>query len=518
MPPPIIDIPRAKQSFPIVQAGHVHLRNASDTIHQHRNSLASQLRILDSRWAHLFSVAPVLNKLTKGRQRPEEFCKNTEALYEDVQTALDEARKQKMLRPADEQDSIVPGPPPSLFARTVKALSSIIERVEPSASRSSSSNRHTKRRRSPRKKSSRHSIKYTSASSSLYEHKIDRDRGRRSHRYGPDEQHLTFEKPLQHQRQTGHVLHKPPPSTEKRSRSWSKHRQRSPSRHHRRRDGGKKSTRKDYPNDMPGPKQPPVPSLPPADGIPPIYARFATTPYDRDDEQLEPPVIPFAIPNPEHHYSARRYPPPHSQTFTQYHENAHRETHHPPSSYYHDYSQKNGQTPRFQNNYASQLRDRDQGRDRERYPSSSRSPEQPVYPRRTVRQHEPTYSSTSTPVMPVNSLPTIPAPSSYRHLSRSRYPPSFQAGRSSDASQRKYMYSWGDSGGSYRDEDRQKDGYKDGYRGSGDRHANGYSRTSPRHHKFKSPKSSPEVVVLPHSPLIMRSKFQENFSVHQSER
>jgi hypothetical protein len=100
-PPPIIDIPRAKETFPIAQAGHVHLRNASNTIHQHRNSLASQLKIFDSRWAQyvkhylvvlistllssLFSVAPVLNKLTKGRQRPEEFCKNTEALYEDVQ-------------------------------------------------------------------------------------------------------------------------------------------------------------------------------------------------------------------------------------------------------------------------------------------------------------------------------------------------------------------------------------------------------------------------------------------------
>ncbi|KAJ3727678.1 hypothetical protein C8R42DRAFT_344369 [Lentinula raphanica] len=89
-PPPLFPIcvtPHAKESFPVVQTAHLHLRHASDTIHQHRNSLASQLRSFDSRWAHLFSVAPVLNKLTKGRQRPEEFQKNAENLDEDVQVA-----------------------------------------------------------------------------------------------------------------------------------------------------------------------------------------------------------------------------------------------------------------------------------------------------------------------------------------------------------------------------------------------------------------------------------------------
>lgn len=55
-PPTLSATPRAKLSFPIAQAGHIHLRNASDTIYQNKNyrdslSLANQLRALDSRWA-----------------------------------------------------------------------------------------------------------------------------------------------------------------------------------------------------------------------------------------------------------------------------------------------------------------------------------------------------------------------------------------------------------------------------------------------------------------------------------
>lgn len=124
-PPPVFPIfltPPAKESFPVVQSAHEHLRHASDTIHQHRYSLASQLKGFDSRWAQwvtpclneflsyrhmllgfglrllivywsmlylclcsLFSVAPVLNKLTKGRQRPDEFRKNAQGLDDDVQ-------------------------------------------------------------------------------------------------------------------------------------------------------------------------------------------------------------------------------------------------------------------------------------------------------------------------------------------------------------------------------------------------------------------------------------------------
>lgn len=75
----------------------------------------------------LFSVAPVLNKLTKGRQKPEEFYKNAEILYEDVKVALDDARRRKLAarRLGDEQDSIVPGPPPesTRFSRIVVSFS-----------------------------------------------------------------------------------------------------------------------------------------------------------------------------------------------------------------------------------------------------------------------------------------------------------------------------------------------------------------------------------------------------------
>lgn len=77
----------------------------------------------------LFSVAPVLNKLTKGRQRPEEFYKNAEILYGDVKVALDDAKRRKLaarrLGVSDDQDSIVPGPPPesTIFSRVVVSCS-----------------------------------------------------------------------------------------------------------------------------------------------------------------------------------------------------------------------------------------------------------------------------------------------------------------------------------------------------------------------------------------------------------
>ncbi|KAE9406076.1 hypothetical protein BT96DRAFT_280061 [Gymnopus androsaceus JB14] len=127
-PPTLSSTPYSKPSFPIVQAGHAHLRNASDAIYQNKNyrdslGLANQLRVLDSRWAHLFSVAPVLNKLTKGRQRPDEFRKNAEKLYEDVKVALDESQTRRALRrrlaatleidEEEEEGSIIPGPPPA---------------------------------------------------------------------------------------------------------------------------------------------------------------------------------------------------------------------------------------------------------------------------------------------------------------------------------------------------------------------------------------------------------------------
>ncbi|KAE9406081.1 hypothetical protein BT96DRAFT_280158 [Gymnopus androsaceus JB14] len=164
-PPTLSSTPHAKPSFPIAQ-------NYRDSL-----GLANQLRVLDSRWAHLFSVAPVINKLTKGRQRPEEFCKNAETLYEDVRVALDESQTRRALRRRlaatleldQDQDSIVPGPPPVQawpVSRVVKkALSSIRELVEPSLSLRSKSPSRTRPRklksRRVKKKDSRHSMRST---------------------------------------------------------------------------------------------------------------------------------------------------------------------------------------------------------------------------------------------------------------------------------------------------------------------------------------------------------------------
>ncbi|KAK0470320.1 uncharacterized protein EV420DRAFT_1634750 [Desarmillaria tabescens] len=76
-----------------VVEGHGYLKNASELIHQHRGSLASNVPSLDSRWAQLFTVAPVLRKLTKGRQKPQEWCDNARQLLKDVQKKLRDARR-----------------------------------------------------------------------------------------------------------------------------------------------------------------------------------------------------------------------------------------------------------------------------------------------------------------------------------------------------------------------------------------------------------------------------------------
>ncbi|KAJ8071969.1 hypothetical protein PM082_015527 [Marasmius tenuissimus] len=102
--------PRARKSAPIVKEGHEHLQQTSDIIHQHRLSLASQIRKFDARWASLFNLAPVLNKLTKGRQMPNEFRDNARDLRDDVQVALQEAHSRKL--PRIPEESLVPGPPP----------------------------------------------------------------------------------------------------------------------------------------------------------------------------------------------------------------------------------------------------------------------------------------------------------------------------------------------------------------------------------------------------------------------
>ncbi|KAG7444690.1 uncharacterized protein BT62DRAFT_220560 [Guyanagaster necrorhizus] len=76
-----------------VVEGHGYLKNASELIHQHRGSLGSNVPSLDTRWAQLFTVAPVLRKLTKGRQKPQEWCDNARQLLKDVQKKLRDARR-----------------------------------------------------------------------------------------------------------------------------------------------------------------------------------------------------------------------------------------------------------------------------------------------------------------------------------------------------------------------------------------------------------------------------------------
>ncbi|KIK56142.1 hypothetical protein GYMLUDRAFT_47346 [Collybiopsis luxurians FD-317 M1] len=632
-PPTFIAVPRAKEAFPVVQAGHEHLRNTSNTIHQHRNSLASQLRIFDNRWAHLFSVAPVLNKLTKGRQKPDEFYKNAEGLYDDVKTALDEARRRKILsdRPADEQDSIVPGPPPStVFSRTMKALSSIIERVEPAASvrrmskGSSDSNRgragtsrtKLRGRKNAKRKGSRHSLRSISpfrhrpkhhSSHSSREHKSsrgsdreqerERDRHRNQNEYDRDERGGRYRSPEESKKS----------DSSRRTRT-----RRSPSR----------SRRHQHNYDTP-PELPPVPPIPvipspsllrppPPEqlnnpNLPPIYARFATThgeKYDDDEyDLLRPPVAPFATQGQAQAYSYS-YTQPHSSR--SYRDHAHsydygrqyREQERgqayeragpPPSSYHYGHSRDRhhsyddydyDQKDRKRDEYRSRDHDREREKyaqdryayaDRQHPTSNSRNtPEQPQYhyqqqaqpqpqsqpqpqPQSRLRSrplttgHHRGYSSTSTPIMPTNALSAddpsssyIPAPSSYRHRSRSRYPPSQASHLDQDGRKRRTNASASastirtknpnpsrvhQSGSGYEHENGYGNGY--GPYGWGNRYersrAGGHTvprvrNSTPKESRSMS-RSPPEgVIPVPPSPLVMQSRFKENFSVLQSER
>ncbi|KAJ3805343.1 hypothetical protein F5876DRAFT_81871 [Lentinula aff. lateritia] len=636
---PIFLTPPAKESFPVVQSAHEHLRHASDTIHQHRYSLASQLKGFDNRWAH---VAPVLNKLTKGRQRPDEFRKNAQGLDDDVQVALEEARKRKYSRTrfADEQDSIIPGPPPSdtiysKISRKVKALSSILERVErgeqaqPGASRtsksphvssktSSQSKQSKSRAKSPtkspseqskarpskltvdqtstrrparvRKKDSRHSIRsmrsarsMTLRSSSPFRHpkpkRSSRDRLRTtSGREGKRERDRDRERDSGRDRDYRHREDRDRYRERNRdrdrdSRDRDKDRDRDRERDRNNRDGDKdrdrqrgrnsrerevsqertrdtrhsprSSSRHDHhhryspegktysPGNVGQPPPPPPPhpvlSAPPApvipSNMPPIYARFANGhkyEYENnaDLEPLQPPVLPFVTERMEKRREAReqngRSPQDQNQDYR-------RDTRgYPlPSSYPLPTSSYHPQNPQI----IPPSDGRGRGRDR-----SSRS----AHRRAGYNGYEDyTYSSTSTPVIPVmatlpnsssdpiNTNIVIPAPSSTRHLSRSRYPPP-----SSKASRSPYLHA------------REEYGYN-GYNGYND--YNGYGRTGAEYqgdggHRYepnsnvrnaRSPRSprthyppSPQPTRNPRSPkspLIMRSKFKENFSVLQSE-
>ncbi|GAW01600.1 hypothetical protein LENED_003204 [Lentinula edodes] len=451
-PPPVLPIfltPPAKESFPVVQSAHEHLRHASDTIHQHRYSLASQLKGFDSRWAHLFSVAPVLNKLTKGRQRPDEFRKNAQGLDDDVQVALEEARKRKysQTRFADEQDSIIPGPPPSdtiysKVSRKVKALSSILERVErgdqvqPGASRTS---------RSPH---------VSSKTSSQSKHRA------KSPTKSPSEQSKARPSKLT-VNQT---------STRRPARVRKKD-----SRHSISPEGKTYS-----PRNLGNVGQPPVPAPPhPVLSAPPA------------------PVIPSNIPP---IYARRQY---FRSLLSGWKGGGKRESKRlPPSSYPLPTSSYHPQNPQI----IPPSDGRGRGRDR-----SNRS----AHRRAGYNGYDNyTYSSTSTPVIPVmatlpnsssdpiNTNIVIPAPSSTRHLSRSRYPPP-----SSKATRSPYLHT------------REEYGYKNdhGYNGyNGYNDYNGYGRDGRTGAEYqgddghRNPRS-------PKSPLIMRSKFKENFSVLQSE-
>ncbi|KAJ3849672.1 hypothetical protein EV368DRAFT_67252 [Lentinula lateritia] len=529
-PPPVFPIfltPPAKESFPVVQSAHEHLRHASDTIHQHRYSLASQLKGFDNRWAHLFSVAPVLNKLTKGRQRPDEFRKNAQGLDDDVQVALEEARKRKYSRTrfADEQDSIIPGPPPSdtiysKISRKVKALSSILERVErgeqaqPGASRTSKSP-HVSSKTSSQSKQSKSRAKSPTKSPSEQSKArpskltVDQTSTRRPARVRKkDSRHTLFDI------RSPNALHATDfglPPVEKgngneigtgnetqgeteitgigrigidigkgigieivivgtgiRIETGIENETGITGMGIKTGTGNEGGTagRGNHEGKIYSPGnvgQPPAPapphpvlSAPPApvipSNMPPIYARFANGhkyEYENnaDLEMLQPPVLPFVTERMEKRREARE--------------------------------QNDG---------------RGRGRDR-----SNRS----AHRRAGYNGYEDyTYSSTSTPVIPVmatlpnsssdpiNTNIVIPAPSSTRHLSRSRYPPP-----SSKASRSPYLHA------------REEYGYN-GYNGYND--YNGYGRTGAEYQGDGGHRS-------PKSPLIMRSKFKENFSVLQSE-
>ncbi|KAF8824485.1 hypothetical protein HHX47_DHR8000221 [Lentinula edodes] len=603
-PPPVFPIfltPPAKESFPVVQSAHEHLRHASDTIHQHRYSLASQLKGFDSRWAHLFSVAPVLNKLTKGRQRPDEFRKNAQGLDDDVQVALEEARKRKysQTRFADEQDSIIPGPPPSdtiysKVSRKVKALSSILERVErgdqvqPGASRTSrsphvsskTSSQSKHRAKSPTKspseqskarpskltpkRSSRDRLRTTSGREGErerdrdrerdlgrdrdYRHREDRDRYRDRNRNRDRDSRDRDNRDRDRERDRNNRDRDRERGRNSREREASRERTRdtrrsprSSSRHdhyHRYSPEGKTHS----PGSLGNVGQPPVPapphpvlSAPPApvipSNIPPIYARFANGhkyEYDNnaDLEPLQPPVLPFVTERMERRREAKeqngRSPQDQNPDY--------RRGQPPPSSYPLPTSSYHPQNPQI----IPPSDGRGRGRDR-----SNRS----AHRRAGYNGYDNyTYSSTSTPVIPVmatlpnsssdpiNTNIVIPAPSSTRHLSRSRYPPP-----SSKASRSPYLHTREEYG--YKNDHGYNgyNGYND-YNGYGrdgrtgaeyqgdDGHRyepnsnvrNGRSSRSPRTHYPPSPQPTRNP-RSPKSPLIMRSKFKENFSVLQSE-
>ncbi|KAJ4481012.1 hypothetical protein J3R30DRAFT_3403286 [Lentinula aciculospora] len=649
-PPPLFPIfitPHAKESFPLVQSAHEHLRNASDTIHQHRNSLASQLRVFDSRWAHLFSVAPVLNKLTKGRQRPQEFHKNAENLDVDVQVALGEARQRKysQARVADEQDSVVPGPPPSdtVFSRVsrkMRTLSSIVERVQrgdqvqPGTSRSSRSPqiaasqwKHSKNQagsstKSPpekwKEKPSKLTINATSDRRPTRVKKKDSRHSMRSVRSirsmrsaspfrPPKSKHssrdryktTTGERDRERDRDYRDTEGRARDRERNRDREWDRDRERDRERERdgrewdrdrdreRDREQDRKSRERDRERDthyehtqrhirrspqspsrrthhrhrhrhatsspsyskspeksghQPSAAAPPPPIIP--SNLPPIYARFANGHLYQDGvalEPLEPPVLPFVTERMEKRRrdAGERYDGS-TQYQTQYpnqeHE-YHRDNHGrpPPSSY---------PLPVSSYPYNAQHLSSPDRRGRKKDTAEVRDQPGEYGHRRTgyngYNGHDNyTYSSTSTPVIPIMStLPNsnssvpintnvvIPAPSSNRHLSRSRYPPPrSRADRSPYLHlQEDYRYKTSHSGrnGGYNGYNGYDGSGRDGLAGVEYQGDSGYEFSSNPRHAQTSPASRTPyppkpTTKSPRSPLIMRSKFKENFSIPQSE-
>ncbi|KAF5381890.1 hypothetical protein D9757_007557 [Collybiopsis confluens] len=652
-PPPIVIFatPRAKDSYPVVQAGHEHLRNASNTIHQHRNSLASQLKNFDNRWAHLFSVAPVLNKLTKGRQRPEEFRRNAEGLHDDVKVALDEARRRRILSDtADEQDSIVPGPPPStVFSRTMRALSSVIERVEPAASirRASKTSSDSKTAPSGSKLKSRKNVKKKNSRHSLIQRSISPFRHRPKHRSSHSSRERHREQGREQEREREHRRrhhdhdydyderagrYRSPEDAKKSDSDGRTRTKRSPPQSHRHRQDHNNPP--EPPHVAPAKPVIPSPSLlqsasnQPYDqdpNLPPIYARFSTTHgenYTDDYDLLRLPVAPFTTQGqPGQPYSYSSYVQPYSSRHKTYGYREHDRSYEyderykdpqqehtrappPPSSYRYghssdryrsynddeaeedkeyDYAYRNDRKNREGEKSDSRDRVRERATDKYAYHSSSRGRN---YPEQTQPQSQPQsqphtrhrsrplatptqgvgYTSTSTPVMPTNALLSssndpglsyIPAPSSYRHRSRSRYPPSSLAashsgglgrnerrkgahdrrtkneekGRDRNKETRRHAnpspngngygpYGWG---GSRYDQSQSPSTHAHATSGSRTQ-SRGTPKYSPPLHPPSSSTSPSKswspggVITIPRSPLIMRSRFKENFSVLQSER
>ncbi|KAJ7589835.1 hypothetical protein C8J56DRAFT_1025173 [Mycena floridula] len=131
-PPRVKDVVSRKGSSKrnqLVTEGHQRLRNAADLIFQHRRSLNSQGRELEDRWAELFNMAPITQKLTKGRQRPQEFRTNAEILLKDVEEELRKAEERKRAAQAPNRRENVLSSYPASIRSVARSIKTQISRI-----------------------------------------------------------------------------------------------------------------------------------------------------------------------------------------------------------------------------------------------------------------------------------------------------------------------------------------------------------------------------------------------------